>query len=76
MENLSILLLNAPVNKDLEIKEVLSGNNLLMQHGITPGEKIKIISKYSLQPLLLEVRDSFIALDHHYAHGILVEVLS
>lgn len=69
-----LLLKNAPLNTVLEVKNVINcDNHLLLQHGIIPGEKLRIISNYSLQPMLIEVRNAFIALDNVYAISILVE---
>lgn len=69
-----MLLSEAPKNVIMKIKEIMDMNSLLMQHGITPGENLRVITNYSTQPMLIEVRNCFIALDHYYAKKILVEI--
>ena len=76
MNNPYLLLKNAPLNQLLEVKNIMNcDQHGLLQHGITPGEKLRIISNYAFQPMLIEVRNAFIALDNVYAVNILVEKL-
>ncbi len=69
-----VSLTNAPSEVQLTISIVSDENvHVLGQHGIIAGEKIKILSKSSFQPLLLEVRNSLIAIDVFYAKNVFVQ---
>ena len=67
-------LCSAPSNTDLIVHQILEENiPVLWQHGVLPGERIKIISKNAFQPILVEVRNVLIAMDRLYAKNIVVE---
>lgn len=68
-----IRLSSAPKNTELLVTEIITKDNVLLQHGIFPGESLKILSKHSMQPFLIEVRNSLIALDNVYANDIVVQ---
>ncbi len=68
-----MLLCDAPRNTAVFVKEVNDENNYLMQHGITPGESLRVLSNYSTQPMLIKIRNSYIALDAFYTKYITVE---
>jgi Fe2+ transport system protein FeoA len=70
-----MLLSNTPSNTLVIITEVSNNKNShLLQHGITPGQNIRVISNYPSQPMLIEVRNTYLALDAFYTNHIKVEI--
>lgn len=68
-----MLLSEAPRNASVLIKEVNDKNNYLMQHGLTPGESLRVLSNYPTQPMLIHIRNGYMAIDSFYAQYITVE---
>ena len=65
----------APLNEKLLIEKVNEKyQKELKPHGIFPGEIIKVLSNSPWQPLRIQVRNCFMALDKEMAPHITVQV--
>ena len=73
-------LCDAPKGKNLIICSLdnsssrQDSNISLLLHGLIPGQNIRVISNHSGQPMLIEVRNAYLALDPIHAIKINVEL--
>jgi hypothetical protein len=63
----------APINRSLVIVSVRDTPVPFLFHGLVQGEILRVLSNFKSQPLRIEIRNTFLAIDRHLANFIMVE---
>jgi ferrous iron transport protein A len=74
---ISILLGKVPANTDAVVKSISGGRHFVSKAigmGIVPGSGLSIVRNHKIGPIIVFLRDSFIAISRREAGNIRVEV--